>query len=360
MADIDIDIDAGTVTVPVDLGIWREGQTLDVSLDDPSPVGAFLDNLLRLLGLPRRTRDGQPIDYWLQSAGELTRMDETAKLNEIEVPTRGLVLGASHSAFDIRNQIDQLTKGISDDIRKAIDDEIQKGVDEVKGAATAEINGVIRDVREQVTRRVVDLIPGGRDGMKAQFQAAIGLRRVARTDAFVEYQDAVDSGLGRALGRTGGAWRAFTALGARAASAGAAGSAAAVGAATVVTVVAVGALSLTGALNGDDGDKGDPGEPGTTVPVTVGSTTTVDVSTHHTHEPTTTTEAPVVIEDREHRVRAGQTLWFITEHNCGEKPVLRDFIDDMLGIWVANIEKIGRDPNNIDIDQVLIIPCPEP
>ncbi len=223
---------------------------------------------------------------------------------------------------------------------------------------------MIRDVREQVTRRVTDLMPGGRNGMKAQFQAAIGLRRVARTEAFVEYQDAVDSGLGRALGRSGGAWRAFTRLAASAASAGASGTAAAVAATTVVTVVTVGVLSQTGALKGDTGETG----PTVTVPVTVDDhphdLTNDPVLANHPHapvtsDPVTTTQPQVGEEEREQKVVAGDTLWDITEDMCGKELPIRDHIDNMLEIWVANIDKIGRDPNSIDIDQVLIIPCPE-
>ena len=110
MADIDIDIDTGTVTVPVDLGIWQDGQRLDLRLDEPTPVGMFLDDLVRLLGLPRRIWDGQLIDYWLHPRDEVARLDETVNLNEIEVPQNGLVLAASQSALDIRAELDRLAK----------------------------------------------------------------------------------------------------------------------------------------------------------------------------------------------------------------------------------------------------------
>lgn len=77
---VDIDIDTGTVTVPIDLGIWRDGESFDVRLNDPTPVGTLLDDLLRLLGLPLRTWDGQSIDYWLHPGGEVGRLDQTSKL----------------------------------------------------------------------------------------------------------------------------------------------------------------------------------------------------------------------------------------------------------------------------------------
>ena len=348
MADIDIDIDTGTVTVPVDLSIWQDGQRLDLRLDEPTPVGMFLDDLVRLLGLPRRIWDGQLIDYWLHPRDEVARLDETVNLNEIEVPQNGLVLAASQSALDIRAELDRLAKGINEDIREAIDEEIQRGIDEVKTAATGEVNAVIRDVREQVTRRVADLIPTGREGVKAQFLAAVGLRKMARTDALVEYQDAVELGLGRAKGYSRGAWRALGGLAAQTGAAGAAGTAAAAAAVTLVAVVTYGALTP-----GPKGDDGVDGKPGVTVTVTV--TTVPEVTTTSTEPPTTT--APPL---RTHTVAAGDTLWEITTIECKKHPLLEDFIEDLLGIWVANIEEVGSDPNSIDVGQVLTLPCDPP
>ncbi len=98
--DIDIDIDTGTVTVPVDLGIWQDGQRLDLRLDEPTPVGMFLDDLVRLLGLPRRTWDGQLIDYWLHPRGRPSRRDRQPERDrgapERSRP-RGIAVGAGYS-----------------------------------------------------------------------------------------------------------------------------------------------------------------------------------------------------------------------------------------------------------------------
>ncbi len=225
------------MTVPIDLGIWQTGQRLDLHLDEPTPVGVFLGDLVRLLGLPRRAWDGQPIDYWLHPRDDGARLDETVNLNEVEVSQSGLVLAASQSALDIRVELDRLVKGINLDIRKAIDEEIERGIGDVTTATTGEFTAVIRDVREQVTRRVTDLIPTGREGVKAQFLAAVRLRKMARTDALVEYQDAVELGLGRAKSYARGAWRTFSGLAAHTGAAGVAGTAAA--AAAVVLVAAV-------------------------------------------------------------------------------------------------------------------------
>ncbi len=350
MADINIDIDTGTVTVPVDLGIWQHGERLDLRLDEPTPVGAFLDDLVRLLGLPRRTWDGQRIDYWLHPRDEVARLEETVKLNEVEVPQNGLVLAASQSALDIRAELDRLAKGINEDIRAAIDEEIQRGIDEVRRAAAGELSAVIREVREQVTRRVTDLIPTGRRGVKAQFLAAVGLRKMARTDALVEYQDAVELGLGRARGYSTGVWRAFGGLAAQTGAAGAAGTAAATAAVTLVAVVTYGAV-----IPGPKGDDGVDGAPGQTVTIDRTVTVVSEVTTTSTEPPTTT--APPL---RTHPVVPGDTLWEITTIECKGHPLLEDFIEDLLSIWVANIEEVGSDPNNIDVGQVLTLPCDPP
>ena len=341
------------MTVPIDLGIWQTGQRLDLHLDESTPVGVFLGDLVRLLGLPRRAWDGQPIDYWLHPRDEVARLDETVNLNEVEVSQSGLVLAASQSALDIRVELDRLAKGINADIRKAIDEEIQRGIDNVTTAATGEFTAVIRDVREQVTRRVTDLIPTGREGVKAQFLAAVRLRKMARTDALVEYQDAVELGLGRAKSYATGAWRMFSGLAAHTGAAGVAGTAAAAAAVLLVAVVTYGALTP-----GPRGEEGKPGEPGATgAPGAPGANVTVisEVTTTSTEPPTT-----ITLPRRTHLVVAGDTLWEITTIECKERPLLKDFIEDLLAIWVANIQEIGSNPSSIDVGQVLTLPCDPP
>ena len=58
---VDIHIDTGTVIAPVDLAIWREGESIDLRLDVPTTIGSLVDQLARLLGLPMRTWDWQAI-----------------------------------------------------------------------------------------------------------------------------------------------------------------------------------------------------------------------------------------------------------------------------------------------------------
>lgn len=128
------------------------------------------------------------------------------------MPRHGLVLAASQATLDIRKQIDQMAKGIGADIRKIVEDEVQQGISEVRAAVTGEISVVSRDIREQVTRRVTDLIPGNGKGVLAQFRAHVALREVAKTDTWVEYQDSVELSLRRAQRHARGAWRALNGI----------------------------------------------------------------------------------------------------------------------------------------------------
>lgn len=348
------DIDTGTVIASVDLGIWRDGESLDVRLNGPTTIGALLDNLIRLLGLPMRTWDGQPVDYWLHPAREKGRLDDTARLDEIEVPLDGLVLASSRTAFDVRADIDRMAKGVGADIRKAIDDEIQQGLNEVKGAVTGEINAIIRDIREQVTRRVTDLIPGRGKGVREQFLAAVGLRKVAKTDAWVEYQDAVELGLGRARRHAGGAWRALGGLAAQAGTAGVAGAATAGAAAAAVlavsaaTVVTIGVF--TGALDGKQGERGLPGSVITASTEVVTTTTPVETTTTLTIEPPVTVSVTYIVQPDD-------TLWKVARDECGGDAPARELVRRVLSLWVVNLELVGSDPNSIDAGQELEVVC---
>ena len=308
-------------------------------------------NFTRLLALPLRTRDGQSIDYWLHGADDDARLDPMSRLNEIEVPTHGLVLGASRSALDIRAELDRTLRGIAGDIQQTINEEIQKGLDEIQAAVTGDVTAVIRDVRERVTRQVTDLIPGRGKGVRAQFRAMVALRKAARTGAWAEYEDAIELGLRRARRYASGAWRALGALAATTGGAGAAGVATGVATAVVVTTVTLGSvvtlaegpqgeqgqqgiIGSTGAQGpqGEEGDPGPMGPPGqvpTTVPPALASYT----------------------------VAAGDTLWDITRTVCGDAPV-RQTVRRMLAIWVTNMELIGSDPSSIDIGQELLYPDP--
>jgi hypothetical protein len=118
----------------------------------------------------------------------------------------------------------------------------------------------------------------------------------------------------------------------------------------LITVVTYGALTP-----GPTGEDGNPGAPG--VPGAPGANVTVisEVTTTFTEPPATTT-----LPLRTHPVVAGDTLWEITTIECKERPLLKDFIEDLLTIWVANIQEIGSDPSSIDVGQVLTLPCDPP
>lgn len=342
----------GAPIVQVDLSIWRIGETLGVRGDDQTVVRVLIEDLVRLLGLPVRTRDGQLIDYWLAPGGGGARLPESLTLSQLEVPPDGLALQASQAMFEIKKKVVD-AGGVMAEIRKAIEDEIANGVNEVKAAATGEINSVIRDVRERVTRRITDLIPHRGKGVVAQFQAHSELRKLARTETWVEYQSSVELGLRRAQRLARGAWRTLSGVAAQVGTSGVATAAVAVFA--VAAVSAASAVAISGVFDtvsqpeiavGPQGPPGDPGPAGAQgppgLPGPEGPAPTVA-------DTTTTVLATVT-------VAAGDTLWKIAVRVCGPAPI-RETIREVLAIWVANLDVIGSDPNAIDMGQVLVVPC---
>jgi nucleoid-associated protein YgaU len=178
---------------------------------------------------------------------------------------------------------------------------------------------------------------------------------VAKTDAWVEYQDAVEVGLGRARRHAGGAWRALGGLAAQAGTAGVAGAATAGAAAAAVlavsaaTVVTIGVF--TGALDGEQGERGLPGSV-ITVPSTevVTTTTLVETTTTLTIEPPVTVSVTYIVQ-------SGDTLWKVARDECGGDAPARELVRRVLSLWVVNLELVGSDPNSIDAGQELEVVC---
>jgi hypothetical protein len=425
--------------VRVDLGVWKAGAIVDVSVSPTTTAEELIDELTRFVGLPRRTQQSELIGFSLVDADGASPIDRAQNLASLAIGSAGMALEADREWLPVKEYVSGVTHDVGVQIQATIDAEVERWLDQGKTLAMGAVAEARNEIRDRVTRRIADLTPTRGGTFGTHFRVHRALRRLAPTQAGVEYHDAIRGGLDRAARMAGGVRTVLAKLAAGFGEAGAGGVA--MTAATVV-LAATGALVVADQLlSGEDGAEGQDGASWLTASGSPTAGTgengdlfldeangevwvrTDDVWTKRLSlkgetgdkgakgdeggkgkdgaswivgavEPLNTdgrdgdfyfNRCEGVIYERDggiwaplvdvagtagpvapdalpadgctEQVEKGDTLWVVVERHCEHLNSNREKARAVAETWVANLDVIGGDPNQIDADQALLIRC---
>lgn len=357
------------------------GRTVAMAVEHPTTAGALLARYVRGHGLPTRTVDGEPIRYALADAAGAALADDGATLH---ATLDRVVLDSD----DGRSTWQSLSATVA-----AIEAELGTGLRAEARAALEERVASVRDeLRAEAGRRLRGL--GSRLDWRARWRLRRLTAELATTDAFPEHAEAMGT-LVRSVGPLAGAT-----------------------ARTVVPIVAVGTAAVGGGVVADqlidvpsaaevaedvaailDEDVGPAGTERATADVDVDLLAAAVADRLSLADRVTNDDLRALLEgladsleeadpatapilggittDPPTRVTtAGGSLWSIaddfrtgllaTAGGAGEGSQGCDVpatFEEPLGtyvlrVWAANLDVVGADPDTIEVDTVLRMPCP--